>query len=131
MIRDTTKLSRGEYDLVVVGGGIYGICVAWDAVLRGLSVALVEKDDFCGATSANPLKIVHGGFRYTQQANLSRIRASSRERNVLMRIAPHLVQPLPFFIPTYGSRMEGKAVLSAGLMLYGLATFDRNARSEQ
>ena len=126
MNRNPGKLAEREYDLVIIGAGIYGVCAAWDATLRGLSVAIVDRGDFCGGTSANPLKIVHGGFRYTQQFNFSRIRASSLERNVLMRIAPHLVSPLPFLIPTYGHGMQGKEVLSLGLLLYGTATFDRN-----
>ncbi len=63
MKRDPARLTEKEYDLVIVGGGVYGVCAAWDAAHRGLSVALVERGDFCGATSANSLKIVHGGFR--------------------------------------------------------------------
>ena len=126
MKRDPAKLADKEFDLVIVGGGIYGICAAWDAALRGLSVAIVDRGDFCGATSANPLKIVHGGFRYIQAANFSRIRASSFERNVLMRTAPHLVDPLPFFIPTYGHGMRGKEALTLGLTLYKLIVPDRN-----
>ena len=126
MQRDPSKLGRAEYDLLIIGAGIYGICAAWDAVLRGLSVAIVERGDFCSATSANPLKIVHGGFRYLQHADIRRIRQSSHERNVLFRIAPHLVDPIPFLIPTYGRGMEGKEVLCAALALYNLIAWDRN-----
>ena len=126
MNRNIVRLTEKEYDLVIVGAGIYGICAAWDAALRGLSVAIVDRGDFCGETSANPLKIVHGGFRYMQAANISRIRASSRERNTLMKIAPHLVAPLPFVIPTYGHGMKGKGVLTLGLVLYNAVVFDRN-----
>ncbi|MCI0439110.1 MAG: FAD-dependent oxidoreductase, partial [Chloroflexi bacterium] len=63
MKRDLAALTDTVYDLLVIGGGIYGACVAWDATLRGLSVALVDKADFASATSANSLKIIHGGFR--------------------------------------------------------------------
>lgn len=126
MFRNPSKLGGAEYDLLIIGAGIYGICAAWDAVLRGLSVAIVERDDFCSATSANPLKIVHGGFRYIQHADIRRIRQSSHERNVLMRVAPHLVDPIPFLIPTYGHGMEGKEVLCAALSLYNLFAWDRN-----
>jgi len=126
MKRDLLALTEKEYDLIVVGGGIFGICAAWDATLRGLTVALVERGDFCHATSANHFKIVHGGIRYLQHADLYRVRESSRERNILLRIAPHLVKPLPIVIPTYGHGMQGKEILAAGLSLYNLMVFDRN-----
>lgn len=126
MQRDPAWLTRNEYDLVIIGGGIYGICAAWEAVLRGLSVAIVDRGDFCGATSANPLKIVHGGFRYIQHADVRRMRASSRERRVLMHIAPHLVYPLPFLIPTYGHGLQGKEILALALLVYDLIVSDRN-----
>jgi glycerol-3-phosphate dehydrogenase len=124
--RNIAALTEKEYDLVVVGGGTFGVCAAWDATLRGLSVALVERGDFCQATSANHFKMVHGGIRYLQHADLPRIRESSRERNALLRIAPHLVQPLPIMIPTYGHGLQGKEILQAGLMLYDLLVCDRN-----
>jgi glycerol-3-phosphate dehydrogenase len=126
MRRDVSALTQGMYDVIVIGGGIFGICVAWDATLRGLSVALLEQGDFAHATSANCFKIVHGGFRYLQHADLYRIRESSRERSILLRIAPHLVHPLPIVIPTYGHRMQGKETLRAALWVYSLMTFDRN-----
>lgn len=126
MKREPARLAGKDYDLVIIGGGIYGICAAWDATLRGLSVALVDRGDFCGATSANSLKIVHGGFRYIQHVDLGRIRASVHERTVLMRIAPHLVHPMPFVIPTYGHGMQGKEILAVALLLYNLVAFDRN-----
>ena len=126
MQRDLSALENSVFDLVVVGGGIFGVCSAWDAALRGLSVALVERRDFAGATSANSFKMVHGGIRYLQHGDLVRIRQSSQERNALLRIAPHLVQPLPIVIPTYGHGMKGKEVLLAGLFLYDLLTLDRN-----
>jgi glycerol-3-phosphate dehydrogenase len=126
MRRDPARLARGDYDLVIIGGGIYGICAAWDATLRGLSVAIVERGDFCSATSANSLKLVHGGFRYIQHADICRMRQSIHERRVLMRIAPHLVHPIPFLIPTYGRGLQGKEILAFALVLYNLIAFDRN-----
>ena len=126
MRRTLSALADKEYDLVIIGGGIFGICAAWDATLRGLSVALVESGDFAHATSANCFKIVHGGIRYLQHGDLVRIRHSSEERNALLRMAPHLVQPLPIIIPTYGHGMSGKEILGAALSLYDLITFDRN-----
>ena len=124
--RDINALASKEYDLVVVGGGIFGVCAAWDAALRGLSVAILEKKDFSHATSANHLKMVHGGIRYLQHGDIPRIRESSRERSALLRIAPHLVKPLPIVIPTYGYGMKGKLLLGTGMLIYDLITLDRN-----
>ncbi|MBE9547076.1 MAG: FAD-dependent oxidoreductase [Proteobacteria bacterium] len=126
MRRNLSALANTEYDLVIVGGGIFGVCAAWDAALRGLSVAIIEKGDFAHATSANHFKMVHGGIRYLQHADIYRIRESSRERAALLRIAPHLVQPLPIVIPTYGHGIKGREFLSAGLFLYDIITCDRN-----
>jgi glycerol-3-phosphate dehydrogenase len=126
MQRNVSVLAEKPYDLVVVGGGLFGVCAAWDATLRGLSVALLERGDFCQATSANHFKTVHGGIRYLQHADLYRMRESSRERNALLRIAPHLVRPLPIVVPTYGHGLQGKELLAAGLLLYDLIVCDRN-----
>jgi glycerol-3-phosphate dehydrogenase len=126
MKRDLDALTRTNYDLVVIGGGIFGICAAWHAAFMGLSVALIERGDFCHATSANCFKFVHGGIRYLQHADWRRIRESSEERKYLLRVAPHLVHPLPILIPTYGHGLKGKELLCAGLTTYGLITVDRN-----
>ncbi len=126
MKRDISSLRKKTFDLVVVGGGIFGSCTAWDAALRGLSVALVEKKDFSHATSANHLKMIHGGIRYMQHGDIRRVRESSRERSAFLRIAPHLTRPLPIVIPTYGHGKKGKEIMAAGLLLYDLLTWDRN-----
>jgi glycerol-3-phosphate dehydrogenase len=126
--RNPQVLAQKEYDLVIVGGGIYGVCIAWDAALRGLSVALLERGDFGQAATANCFKMVHGGIRYLQHADLRRVREASRERNVLLRIAPHLVHPLPFVLPTYGHGLKGKEILNAALKAYDFLTWDRNQR---
>jgi glycerol-3-phosphate dehydrogenase len=126
MKRNLDELADTEFDLAIIGGGIFGACAAWDATLRGLRVALIERDDFCGGTSANSFKMVHGGVRYLQHADIYRLRYSCNERSALLRIAPHLVQPLPIVIPTYGHGMSGKAILGAGLYLYDLLTLGRN-----
>ena len=127
MKRNLAGLADVDHDLVIVGGGAFGACAAWEAASRGLSVALVEKADFCGATSANHMKFVHGGIRYLQHLDLRRVRESCYERSALLRIAPHLVQPLPILMPTYGRGFDGRLVLRAGLLLYDLITLDRNA----
>lgn len=126
MQRDLHTLSNTRFDLLVIGGGIFGACAAWDAAQRGLSVALIERHDFGGATSANSFKMIHGGIRYLQHGDVKRLRQSSAERRTLLRIAPHLVHPLPIVIPTYGGGTKGKAFLRAGMGLYDLLTLDRN-----
>jgi len=126
MKRNSAALANTEYDIIVVGGGIFGVCSAWDAASRGLKVALIEQGDFGHATSANHFKVVHGGIRYLQHLDIPRIRESSAERSALLRVAPHLVHPMPFVIPTYGHGMESREVMMAGLMAYDACTFDRN-----
>lgn len=130
MKRNLTRLSNNNYDLLVIGGGIYGSCIAWDAVLRGLSVALVEKSDFASATSANSLKIIHGGLRYLQHADIKRVRESTNEQRTLMRIAPHLIHPLPVLIPTYGHWKQGKEALSIAFTIKALIEFDLKKLSD-
>jgi glycerol-3-phosphate dehydrogenase len=124
--RDLSELASRDYDLVIVGGGIFGVCAAWDAALRGLSVALLEARDFGHAASANCFKMVHGGIRYLQHADVIRLRQSTAERSAFLRIAPHLTRPLPILIPTYGHGMKGKEILATGMKVYDLLTADRN-----
>lgn len=126
MIRDLTKLSSQQYDVLVVGGGIHGALVAWDATLRGLSVALIERGDFGSSTSQNSLKIIHGGLRYLQDGNLSRIRTMARERTTWMRIAPHLVHPLTCLTPTRQKISRGRLATGIALTLNDMLSFDRN-----
>ncbi len=126
MKRDLKKLSSQEYDVVVVGAGIYGACAAWDATLRGLKVALIDKGDFGAATSQNSQKIIHGGLRYLQQLDIVRMRESIRERRTLMKIAPQFVHPLPCVMPTYGHLTKGRMALAIALFLNDIIGFDRN-----
>jgi glycerol-3-phosphate dehydrogenase len=125
MKRDLNRLADERFDLLVIGGGITGVCVARDAARRGLSVALIEKNDFACATSAHNSKLIHGGLRYLRNFELGLVRESLRERRIWQRIAPHLVQPLPFLIPLYGAGWKARAQLAAGLSLYDLLSFDR------
>lgn len=126
MKRNLLELTGITYDVLIIGGGIYGASVARDAVLRGLSVALVEKADFASATSANSQKVIHGGLRYLQHADFKRMRQSIHERSALMRIAPHLIHPLPVMIPTWGHWTRGKELLALVLMVNDVVSFDRN-----
>lgn len=117
MKRDIDKLKNEKFDLIIIGGGIYGACAAFDASVRGLKVALVEKDDFGGATSANSLKTVHGSLRYLQNLDFKRMFESLKERNILIDLAPHLVKPLRVYMPVYGHGMKGKEALQFGLAI--------------
>jgi glycerol-3-phosphate dehydrogenase len=126
VVRNLTNLARHAYDVLVIGGGIYGVCIAWDAVLRGLSVALVEKGDFGHATSSNSLRVIHGGLRYLQHGDIRRVRRSIQERAAFMRIAPHLVHPLPILIPTYGHSLRGKEILSLAIFINKIVGLDRD-----
>jgi glycerol-3-phosphate dehydrogenase len=126
MARALAALAGKEFDVLVVGGGVTGAVTAWDAAQRGLSVALLERGDFGGATSAESLKVVHGGVRYLQHLDIVRVRESSRERRALLRMAPHLVQPMPFVVPTYGHGMRGPEILRAAFAMLNALTADRN-----
>jgi glycerol-3-phosphate dehydrogenase len=126
MKRSVSQISNRLYDIAVIGGGIYGAWVARDAALRGFSVVLVDQNDFGSATSFNSQRIVHGGLRYLQDTDFKRMRESIRERRILMRIAPHLVSPLPVMVPTYRNQLQGRAVMAVALKLNDLIGFDRN-----
>ncbi|HEX7060701.1 MAG TPA: glycerol-3-phosphate dehydrogenase/oxidase [Woeseiaceae bacterium] len=126
MQRNTESIRNRQFDVAIVGGGAFGACAAWEAALRGYSVALLEANDFGSGTSANSFKFVHGGVRYLQHLDVGRLRASCAERTALLRIAPHLVRPQPVAIPTYGHGRNGKAFLGAGLMVYDALTAGRN-----
>jgi glycerol-3-phosphate dehydrogenase len=128
MQRDLRRLADTTHDVLIVGGGIHGACAAWDAALRGLSVALVERDDFGAATSANSLRIVHGGLRYLARGDLPRMWESIRERSALLRIAPQLVRPLPVLVPTRGAGTQGRLALGAALGLNDALSLTRNRR---
>lgn len=121
-----TTLASRRFDLLVVGGGITGCGIARDAALRGLSVALVEKNDFANGTSSRSSRLVHGGVRYLEHGQLHLVFESSAERRRLLRLAPHLVHPLEFTWPVYtGSRIQ-RWKLGAGLTLYDALSLFRN-----
>jgi glycerol-3-phosphate dehydrogenase len=126
MWRDLTRLADTEHEVLVIGGGIQGSCIAWDAALRGLRVALIERDDFGGATSANSLRIIHGGIRYLARGDVARMRESIRERSALLRVAPGLVEPLPVLVPTGPAGVPGRLALGAALALTHLLSPRRN-----
>ncbi len=125
MKRSPSRLADERFDLLLIGGGVTGACIARDAAMRGLSVALVEKGDFANATSAHNTKLIHGGLRYLRNFELGLVRESLKERRIWQRIAPHLVNPLPFLVPVYDGGFKGRATLAAGLTLYDLLSYDR------
>jgi glycerol-3-phosphate dehydrogenase len=126
MIRNPDELAGRTFDVLVLGGGVYGLTIACDAAARGLSVALVERDDFgCGA-SFNHLRTIHGGLRYLQSLDIGRARESVRERRTIARIAPHAIKPLPFALPLYRSFTRGKLAMRLGFGLDRLVSAGRN-----
>ncbi|MBN1541003.1 glycerol-3-phosphate dehydrogenase/oxidase [candidate division KSB1 bacterium] len=126
MQRDTMALTRTEFDVLVVGGGIYGATIAWEAVLQGLKTALIEKADFASGTSANSLKTIHGGLRYLQHLDFVRMRESIMERRLLSAIAPHQIHPLPCIMPTYGHLIKGPEAMRMALLMNDIIGWDRN-----
>lgn len=118
--REIAELQGRRFDLVIIGGGIAGCGIARDATLRGLSVLLVEKDDLASGTSSASSKLAHGGLRYLEYLRFHLVHESLHERETLLRIAPHLVRPLPFLLPIYRDLSRPRWKLRAGLTLYDL-----------
>jgi len=131
MKRFIEKYDDQEFDLIVIGGGITGSAVAYDAASRGLKVALFEKKDFGWGTSAATSKLIHGGLRYLTRLEFGLVRESLRERRILENIAPNFVYPLPFMIPNYRRFKDNKRIIKTGMILYDILSFDKgNTRDE-
>jgi glycerol-3-phosphate dehydrogenase len=126
MTRDLERIGRDVFDLLVVGGGVYGLAAAYDAASRGLSVALVEREDFGGRTSFNHLKTIHGGLRQLQRGDLVRMRESTRERRTFARIAPQFLVPQPFLVPTTRSPRRHRLAMRIAFAIDRAIGFDRN-----
>ena len=117
-------LSDGTLDLLVIGGGITGASVFRDAALRGMSVALVEANDFASATSGRSSKLIHGGLRYLKNLGFRLAWESCHERNLHVRLNKRLVRPMPFLVPLYRGQGEPRALMRLGMVLYeGLSGF--------
>jgi glycerol-3-phosphate dehydrogenase len=108
-----------SFDLLIIGGGINGVAIARDATIRGAKVLLVEKDDLAGHTSSASSKLAHGGLRYLEQGELRLVREGLREREILLKTAPHIVRPLRFILPQL-TGMRPRWMIRAGLLLYDL-----------
>lgn len=114
------------FDVLVIGGGINGSGVARDAAQRGLKVALIERNDFGWGTTARSTRLAHGGLRYLEMFDFALVRESLRERERLLRNAPHLVHPLPFLTPVYQESRRGPAMIKLGMALYDLLSYDKS-----
>ncbi|MEJ7576786.1 MAG: glycerol-3-phosphate dehydrogenase/oxidase [Pyrinomonadaceae bacterium] len=119
-------LEGAQFDVVIIGGGIIGAGLARDAALRGLRVALFEKRDFGSGTTAGSTRLIHGGLRYLEMLDFRLVRMDLRERETLLRIAPHLVHPLEFVMPFYRNSFSYRGKMKLGMMLYDLLSYDKS-----
>lgn len=126
MKRDLQALAHSSFDVLVVGAGIQGACIAWSAARAGLRTALIERDDFGAAASANSLKIIHGGLRYLQHGDLRRMRESIRARRRFLFLAPGNVRPLDCLMPARGNGTRSNAAFRLALALNAVISADRN-----
>ncbi|MEL6248779.1 MAG: glycerol-3-phosphate dehydrogenase/oxidase [Cyanobacteria bacterium J06627_15] len=122
---DYSTIEAQNYDLIVIGGGINGVAVARDGILRGLKTILIEKGDFGGATTSWSSRLIHGGLRYLEYFEFNLVRESLREREILLRTAPHLVKPIQMTIPIYAQGSRSYWEIQAGMVLYDLLSYDK------
>lgn len=121
-----STLATGNFDVAIIGGGIIGAGIARDLALRGARVALVEKGDFGGGTTSGSTRLIHGGLRYLEMLDFGLVRMDLREREILLRIAPHLVKPLEFRIPFVDQSAWFRTKMRIGLLLYDALSYDRS-----
>ncbi len=124
-LENLDRLESEEFDFLVIGGGITGAGTAWDAASRGYKVALVEKYDFAHGTSSRSSKLVHGGLRYLENYEFPLVFEALSERSYLLQSAPHLVKPLPFYMPVYEDSPHSSYLLSAGMWFYDILSLFR------
>src|SRR5689334_5782872 len=115
-----------RYDVLIIGGGINGAGIARDAAMRELKVLLIEKGELGCATTSASTRLIHGGLRYLEHFEFGLVRESLRERETLLKIAPHLVKPLPITIPIYKHNKRGPATIRAGMILYDLLSLGKS-----
>lgn len=128
----TTKQNQvPDFDVIIIGAGINGAGVARDAAMRGLRVLLLDKGDVASGTSSWSTRLIHGGLRYLEHGEFGLVRESLRERETLLRIAPHLVRPLPLLIPIYKDARRGRVLLSLGMIAYDLLSLGKSLPRHQ
>ena len=110
-------MTESTSDLLIVGGGINGAGIARDAAGRGLSVTLIERDDLAAHTSSQSTKLIHGGLRYLEHFEFRLVAEALAEREVLLKLAPHLIEPLAFVLP-HEPHLRPAWMIRAGLFLY-------------
>lgn len=120
MTRDISRLSKGQYDVLVIGGGINGAAIAHMAALNGMKTALIEKGDFASGTSSKSTKLIHGGLRYLEHFEFGLVKESLHERAIQLKSAPHLVKPLEFIIPVYKDDLRPFWMMRLGVRLYDI-----------
>lgn len=121
--------TKSGYDVVIVGGGVNGLGTAWDAALRGLKVLLVEKGDIGSGTSSWSSRMIHGGLKYLEKYDIPLVRESLKEREWLVKSAPHLVRELRFIIPFYKQNQNSPMILRLGMIAYDILSFDKSLKS--
>ncbi|HEY3027021.1 MAG TPA: glycerol-3-phosphate dehydrogenase [Pyrinomonadaceae bacterium] len=131
MGRLLTDLQNKPFDAIIIGAGINGAGIARDAAMRGLKVLLLDKGDIGGGTSSWSTRLIHGGLRYLEHGEFGLVRESLRERETLLRIAPHLVRPLPILIPIYKDARRGPWTIRAGMIAYDLLSFNKTLPRHQ
>src|SRR5215203_1512655 len=115
-----------RFDLIVIGAGINGAGIARDAALRGLRVLILDKGDVASGTTSWSTRLIHGGLRYLEHGEIGLVRESLRERERLLRIAPHLVRPLPLLLPIYRGDQRGRWLIRAGMVAYDVLARDKS-----
>ena len=126
-----SNISESQFDVIVIGAGINGAGIARDASMRGLKVLVLDKGDIGGGTSSWSTRLIHGGLRYLEHREFALVRESLRERERLLKIAPHLVRPIEMLVPVYENARRGWWTIRAGMIAYDLLSFDKSLPRHQ
>lgn len=131
IIRDINSARKNNYDMIIIGGGFYGVMLAYESTCRGLKTLLLEKNDFGSATSFNSLRIVHGGLRYLQSLDLHRFKESVGERKWFLKNFPNLTKPISCLMPLYNKGLQRNSIMWAALNLNDILSMSRNSEVEE